>query len=767
MNILYLCADRGIPVRGHKGAAVHVRAMVNAFARAGHAVTILTPRAGPQDGPPVTAEIVEAPLPNLSRDIDDPLVAAELQSLQSGQDLLRLARDLHAQRGFDLVYERYSLWSDVGAWLARSTGLPLVLEVNAPLIEEAQRYRSLVDVETAAAIERTQFSTAAAVSVVSEALRRYVVERGAAPLRVHVTPNGVDPQRFHPAVRGGSVHNAYDLHDRIVVGFVGRPRPWHDLETLLAAVARLRMVDARYHLLLVGQMADDLPALLDRYDLNGATTVTGAVAHDDVPRHIAAMDVAVSTHRPAQSDDFYFSPLKLFEYLACGVPVVAADIGQQSQIVRHGETGYLYPPGDAAALADRIQDLLRDPAHAREIAWQGAVAVLQNYTWDGNARQVIDWLQQDSSVHGKEAVASTPQADQPAGALPGPALPLLDPKLRQRLYRATRPDLAGPYLADVMAGSDARVKHDLVSVDAIDVLKYKPGRRCVLAYDLRLRNRRTGVVALQRVIGKVFRDERGQRLHSLQQTLWYDGFGPQADDQVFVPRSLGYVAEMRMQVQACAPGLTLDALALHGPVTEPAARCGKALAKLHRTPAFATAKRADELTPYRLHDESGRLDSYAATVLTWRPDQRARVLALRDALARWATILPDPATPALVHRDFYYSQVLFDQARMTLIDFDLLAIGDPAIDVANFTAHLAFLGLDKLDDLDALAGASGQFMETYARHAAVDSAFVQRWEWYQAATFFRLLNVVAPRPAVAHTFDPLLAQAERCVERQS
>jgi glycosyltransferase involved in cell wall biosynthesis len=765
MKILYLCADRGIPVRGHKGASVHVRAMANAFTRSGHIVTILTPRPGPGDGSRVAAAIVEAPLPKLAGDDDDPRAAGELQAVRYSQELLRTARDLHAARGFDLIYERYSLWSDTGAWLAQATGLPFVLEVNAPLIEEAQRYRSLLDVETAAAIERIQFGTATAISVVSETLRRYVIERGASRDRVFVVPNGVDPQHFHPAVRGGSVRHAYGLHDRIVVGFVGRPRPWHDLETLLAAVARLRAGDPAYHLLLVGEMPDDLAAQLDRYGLRAAATVTGGVAHEDVPRHIAAMDVAVSTHLAAHAADFYFSPLKLFEYLACGVPVVAADIGQPSQIVRDGLTGYRYPPGDAAALAAVIEALVRNPAHAREVAWQGAAAVLQGYTWDGNARQVLDWIRQGGRGEGEEAAVAGPETVQPPDRVPGHALPLVDPKLRQRLYRATRPDLAAPYLGEVLVAAGIGARHAMAQVDTIAVLKYKPGRRCVLAYDVALAHPRTGARSTHRIVGKVFRDDRGQRLHNLQEALWQDGFGPHAGDQVVVPRSLGYVPEMRMQVQECAPGTTLNELAAHGPVTEPAARCGQALAKLHQARSLAADGHDAALQPYRLGDEIGRLDAYTSTILAWRSDEAARVLALRAVLERWGRELPEPEALATVHRDFYYSQVLFDRSRLTLIDFDLVSLGDPAIDVANFTAHLAFLGLDKRADLDALAVESEQFLAAYARHAAVDGAFLRRWAWYQAATFFRLLNVVAPRPGLAHTFDPLLAQTERCLER--
>ena len=74
-----------------------------------------------------------------------------------------------------------------------------------------------------------------------------------------------------------------------------------------------------------------------------------------------------------------------------------------------------------------------------------------------------------------------------------------------------------------------------------------------------------------------------------------------------------------------------------------------------------------------------------------------------------------PGLPARtpIHRDFYYSQVLFNQEQLTLIDFDLLALGDPAIDVANFMAHLHFLGMDKLEGFCALAEEAELFLQEY------------------------------------------------------
>ncbi|MEW5989150.1 MAG: glycosyltransferase family 4 protein, partial [Chloroflexota bacterium] len=392
MNILYLCADTGIPIRGDKGAAVHVRALTDALVRAGHTVTIATPRPGPADGPAPNATITEVGGDWGIRGLSEALVSAAARLLE--------------QSPYDFIYERYSLWSDAGARLARESGLPLVLEVNAPLRLEAAQYRQLSDPETAAAIEATQFQAAQAISVVSEPLRQYVISRGAAPERVHVLPNAVDPTHFHPAVRGGAIHHRYNLGDRIIVGFVGRPRPWHDLDTLLEAFAQLHATDSRYHLLLVGRMPDDLPGRLAAKGLSGAATLTGPVPHLDIPQYIAAMDVAVSTHAPEDpATPFYFSPLKLFEYLAVGVPTVAADVGQPGEIMRKVAGGRwqaasanyqlpmtLYPPGNVEALAGRIRYLVENPAEAREVAWRGATYVLQNHTWDGNAQAVISWI---------------------------------------------------------------------------------------------------------------------------------------------------------------------------------------------------------------------------------------------------------------------------------------------------------------------------------------------------------------------------------------
>lgn len=756
MNILYLSGDLGIPIRGHKGAAVHVRAMVDAFARAGHSVTLLTPRPGAQDGPAPQGQIIQVDLalPGMeNRDRSD----QEDHAQAANEALVTVARNLLSRQCFDVIYERHSLWSNAGARLKQETGLSLVLEVNAPLRLEAMRYRRLVDINLAARQESQQFMAADFLAVVSSALADYVAANGAQSDKIHLVPNAVDPQLFHPAVRGGEVRHRYGLHQRIVVGFAGRVRPWHDLDTLIRAFARLHAENPAYHLLFVGDAPTEVIEALKTQGLSEAVTLAGPIPHRDVPKYLAAMDVAVSSH--ARLEDFYFSPLKLFEYLACGVPTVAADVGQPGQLIRHGQNGYLYPPGDDLALTQAILALMENPAHARQIAWQGATMVLENYTWDKNAARVLSWLAPLSVDITHPAVEEL-------------ALPILDHKLRQRLYRATRPDLALPLLAERLPFFGKKGIHQLKQVTAIKALKYKPGRRCVLAYQLDCFDRQTSQPSQIEVIGKVFRDERGSRLFALQEALWRDGFGANAADMIFVPRPLAYVPKMRMLLQEKAPGKTLNELALRSPILSQVARCAEGLAKLHNSHAFSAAPAVERsvendsrpaLQPYSLEDELRNLDSYTEDLRQSRPVSYADLVVLREGLFAWADALPPLGAAVPIHRDFYYSQLLFDGPRLTLIDFDLVALGDPAIDVANFIAHLHFLGLDHFDSLHALDAEADRFLEVYARCQKVDESFLQRLSFYQAATFYRLLNVVAPRPSLRHHFETLFNHAAQSI----
>jgi glycosyltransferase involved in cell wall biosynthesis len=117
--------------------------------------------------------------------------------------------------------------------------------------------------------------------------------------------------------------------------------------------------------------------------------LTGTLPHEEVAAVMRQLDVALAPY-PQPEHAFYFSPLKLFEYMACGVAVVAAGLGQIAEVVQNGETGLLYPPGDLDALAAACDQLLADPALRRRLGEAAAAEIHGRYTWDHNAARVVD-----------------------------------------------------------------------------------------------------------------------------------------------------------------------------------------------------------------------------------------------------------------------------------------------------------------------------------------------------------------------------------------
>ncbi len=115
---------------------------------------------------------------------------------------------------------------------------------------------------------------------------------------------------------------------------------------------------------------------------------TGPVPYDQMPATLAAMDVTVAPY-PA-FDHFYFSPLKLFEYMAMARPVIAPALGQIAEVVAHQENGWLYPPGDTSALSDALIALATDEALRARLGASARAHVIAHHTWRRNGEILLD-----------------------------------------------------------------------------------------------------------------------------------------------------------------------------------------------------------------------------------------------------------------------------------------------------------------------------------------------------------------------------------------
>jgi glycosyltransferase involved in cell wall biosynthesis len=378
MRIAYICADSGVPIYGCKGASIHVREVTRALVRQGAHVELFATHVDGEVPSELEKIRVHAlpPIPKGER-------AGREQAALAANDGLHAA--LESAGPFALVYERYSLWSFAGMEYARAVGTHGLLEVNAPLIEEQAEYRGLVDRRSAERVAERVFGAATSLIAVSEEIAAYLEGYASARGRVHVVPNGVDAARFPIALQPSYAR----CPGTFTIGFVGSLKPWHGLLILVEAFAMLHQRDPQIRLLIVGDgpEAEKLTADLSRRGLREAAHFTGMVPSSEVPKLLASMDVAVAPY--PQRPHFYFSPLKVHEYMAAGLPVVASRIGQLGTLIEDGVNGLLCPPDDAKALAEALDRLRREPKLCARLGQAARATVLRNHTWEAVAQRIL------------------------------------------------------------------------------------------------------------------------------------------------------------------------------------------------------------------------------------------------------------------------------------------------------------------------------------------------------------------------------------------
>jgi glycosyltransferase involved in cell wall biosynthesis len=389
MRLAYISADFGIPVFGDKGASIHIQEMVGALCELGHEVEVFSPRMGKipaavraklHRAKTVAPQITEA---DLGRAEQSDRVFKERRNMAAAQSVLADVRAAHKVMPFDAIYERYSLWSDAGTKAGQALGVPCALEVNAPLLLEQKSFRQLVLTEEAEKMEASAFSGADLVYGVSQDVVRHTIAHGASPQRAQVLPNAVNRETFH----SGGPKRGFENTTAPVIGFSGSLKPWHGLEDLLQAYGQLQRQGLDCQLLIAGDgpMRGFIEGFAQGAGLSKDIFITGWLGHDLLPDYLRRMDVAVAPY-PAL-DPFYFSPLKVFEYMACGRAVVASRIGQIPEFVRHGETGLLFEPGNTQQLATQLAAVLTD-GNLRHALGSRAENSMQSHTWRAAAARV-------------------------------------------------------------------------------------------------------------------------------------------------------------------------------------------------------------------------------------------------------------------------------------------------------------------------------------------------------------------------------------------
>ena len=393
LRIAYVSVDRDQPLFGRSRVAARAQAFLRTLRALGHAVEVFTIRPG-RERPVGLADV---PVHALSAGRPARRWPPVWRALSVNGEL-RAALD--AAGPFDLVYERYSLWSYAAMDWAAGAGLPSILEVDAPLVELEGRRLGVLEGHAGIRVAYRAFAAAGTLVAASPAVAAYLRSFNIPPDRVRVVRHAIEPERFTPqpcpawCAPPGS----------FTIGYAGPLGEAEALPVLLRAFASL----ARFHddcqLLLVGggPERERLETVLAEWGLADRAYFAGAVPSCEVPGWLAAMDVVVTP--PADPVDAGW-PLEVYEAMAAGRPVVARQVGPGRYLVEHELTGFAVPAVDAWALATALSRLRRDYALRQRLGANARAVATRHHGWEASARHLLDIPR----------VGSVPRVPLPAG----------------------------------------------------------------------------------------------------------------------------------------------------------------------------------------------------------------------------------------------------------------------------------------------------------------------------------------------------------------
>jgi glycogen(starch) synthase len=275
-------------------------------------------------------------------------------------------------------------------WVGRRQHLPVVYEMRASwedaavdhgtTVEGSLRYRLSRSLETFALRQVDQITT------ICEGLRGDIAMRGIPNERITVIPNAVDASVFRFGVEADpDLRHSLGLDGATVIGFAGSFYGYEGLDLLLEAARRMLPRHPNLRVLLVGggPQESNLKAQAAAAGLQDRVVFAGRVAHAEVQRYYELIDVLAYPRLPIRLTELV-TPLKPLEAMAQGRMFVASDVGGHRELVRHGETGFLFPAGNAAALEKALDEVLAQRAMWPQIRRQARRFVESERTWAGS-----------------------------------------------------------------------------------------------------------------------------------------------------------------------------------------------------------------------------------------------------------------------------------------------------------------------------------------------------------------------------------------------
>lgn len=286
----------------------------------------------------------------------------------------------------------------VGLAVKDKTGLPLIYEVRSFFESNwtgEVRYEASGEIyESRRRLELECMQRADLVLTIGEAMRQDIISRGIPTDKVGIIPNGVNVERFTPQPRDEELSTALGLHGVPTFGYVSNMDHHRESqETLINSAAHLARSGSPLHCVLVGDgpRRVQLERLADSLGVSDRVHFTGKVDHNQIPAYYSLIDIFV-VPRTKERAATYVTPLKPFEAMAMGLPVVVSDLPALTEIATPPTRGWSFPVDSARDLAQTLEQIRTDDGERTRRAQAGLDWVRTQRQWEHNGPRYRDYI---------------------------------------------------------------------------------------------------------------------------------------------------------------------------------------------------------------------------------------------------------------------------------------------------------------------------------------------------------------------------------------
>lgn len=317
----------------------------------------------------------------------------EVYNLKFSDKFAKLASKILLKEKPDLIIQQHSAFNFSAALIKSRTKIPYVLHCDGVEYWAKKFWGGKLFLPHLLRLsEKVQWKYADIINTPSQYVADMLIQYGAPKNKIIRNINGVNLRLFNPDNFDWSIKKRYQLDDLFIIGYVGTFSSWHGTDILAKAINILKKRMNNFIVLFVGDgyhRAQVESIILNDDNINFAR-ITGLIDYKEIPYYIKSFDIVATPCINNDDSPFFNSPVKLFEYMAMGKPIVATDVGQQSEVIQHGINGLLCEEKSPEALAEAIMRFYEDKELAEKCGRQARKDAIEKYDWRMYNKRIID-----------------------------------------------------------------------------------------------------------------------------------------------------------------------------------------------------------------------------------------------------------------------------------------------------------------------------------------------------------------------------------------